>query len=314
MVRQTLHCYAVRQLNPFRGVVQIAATAGGRAISLDGCHWEIQIKAPRPDDLWGAPATGEPITQYLRFGIWSNAIGMRRIPAHPLLDLTAMISEAEALIHLLQQRQQHLPFPLEDRFELWLLDGRDRMPLALLASGRDATELVAPTPLRWRCCEINGDDFESPGTDRRQPKHPSDTDRHPHMHMLESLLRHESGNTLAQWFERHENGDGTGRPTKGFDQLTGRVLPAGDFPELLLREHWPDHRNSELVADYLNWLAPRLLALQTINDDTRGRLEQQARKQALLLAKTWPLYPKIIDQASIDSARIEAKLRRANRV
>ncbi|OOZ36885.1 hypothetical protein [Solemya velesiana gill symbiont] len=60
--------YSVRRLNPFQGVIQMLHTPSGRAISLDGFHWELQIQSKRPDDLWGADSPGEPVLAYLRFG------------------------------------------------------------------------------------------------------------------------------------------------------------------------------------------------------------------------------------------------------
>jgi len=310
--REESSCYAVRRLNPFRGVVQVVRTAETRAISLDGSHWEIQIQAQKPDDLWGGVSPGNTAIQFLRFGTWSPNDGLRRVPAHPLLDLTSMFHQAEILIALLEESQQDLPFLLRDRFELWLLDGTNRMPLALLASAIELDKQPQrPAIGRWHCADRSSKDFSSPHTDETHPPHPKDTDPHPHMSALERLIQTESGHTLAQWFERDSSGGGRGLPLAGNESLNDRQLPAGAFPELLLRQVWQAEWDSTLVDDYLNWLAPYLLTLQEISDQTRGKLEQHARGRAMLINDNWTLYPKIIDRAAIDAARVEVRIRQS---
>ena len=286
-------------------------TSDTRAISLDGSHWEIQIQAQRPDDLWGG-VSPENSTQFLRFGTWSLSDGLRQVPAHPLLDLTAMFQRAEALIDLLEENHQRLPFPLEDRFELWLLDGKDRMPLALMSSATDDEPRHRHrSAQRWHCAERSCDDFSSPMSDLAHPTHPKDTDPHPHMSALERLVWIESGHTLAQWFERDSGGGGTGLAVTGAESLSGRHLPADAFPELLLRQAWKGDADNALVNDYLHWLSPYLLTLQDISDPTRKGLEQQARDRATLVDDNWLFYPKIIDQAAIDAARVEVRIRQS---
>jgi hypothetical protein len=87
------------------------------------------------------------------------------------------------------------------------------------------------------------------------------------------------------------------------------VLPSGAFPELLLRESRHSASDRKLVAAYLSWQAPWLLALQGLRADRRRQLEQDARKRALPVSELYPTYPEIIDEAAIKAARVEAKLR-----
>ena len=300
------HCYAVRRLNPFQGVIQIIQSETARAISQDGTNWEIQIKTMRPDDMWGAPSTGEPIKQFLRFGNWSSARGLSRVPAHPLLDLTEMFSEAEALISVIKKKLENLPFTLEDRYELWLLDGLQRMPLALISSTTSPYGLQTKKAKQWRCGDRSSRDFISPEWDENNPQHPKDTNSHPHMSALERQVRIEAGHTLCQWFVRSESGEGTGLAIPGFTELSGRKLDMQSFPETLLRYESCD---SDLVSSYLSWISPYLLTLQQLSDKSREMLEQQARKRAVLVDCNWKLYPKVINPAFIDAARVEAQLR-----
>lgn len=300
------HCYAVRRLNPFQGVIQIIKCETARAISFDGTNWEIQIKTKRPDDMWGAPSTNEPVKQFLRFGNWSSARGLSKVPANPLLDLTAMFREANALISLILRERENLPYPLEDRYELWLLDGRKRMPLALISATTSPPTLQTAKRQQWRCADRSSKDFVSPKWDESNPKHPKDTNSHPHMSALERQVRIAAGHTLCQWFERVESGGGKGFEVAGLTELSKRKLDKHRFPEVLLHE---ENCDQDLAASYLSWISPYLLTLQRLSDKNRKILEQQARKRALLVDRNWRLYPKVIDPAFIDTVRVEAQLR-----
>jgi hypothetical protein len=89
------------------------------------------------------------------------------------------------------------------------------------------------------------------------------------------------------------------------------VLGVDDFPELLIRETWPSAADAGLVADYIAWCAPRLLALDSLSDRTRARLEPLACRQPLLVDTLYRLYPRVIDRSLLDRVRVEARLRRA---
>jgi hypothetical protein len=297
------HYYAVRRLNPFRGVIQVAGNDEARALSPNGREWEIQIRAETPD-MWGAGSAGEPVTRFLRFGVWSASGGLKRVPAHPLLDLKTMLSRTEELTGSLAREAKNLPFPLLDRFELWLLDGKERMPLALLASSTDSSNLHKSMSKRWVCADRANDDFPAPDSARERPPHP-------HMSRLERLVAGESGHSTAQWFERTDNGAGSGLPVDGLEERSNRRLEKHRFPELLLKEDWSNPLDRSLVLNYIQWLSPYLLTLQHLSDETRGRLEKAACTQASQVENTWTLFPRIIDRQVIEAARVEARLRRA---
>ena len=90
-------CYAVRQLNPFQGMVQVAELEDARALSLDGVHWEIQVQCEQPEHTWRSSNQGDPEMRYLRFGTWSHATGLRRVPLSPILDLDLLLGASAAL-------------------------------------------------------------------------------------------------------------------------------------------------------------------------------------------------------------------------
>ena len=300
------HCYGVRRLNPFLGVMQVLATTDSRAISPDGYNWQIQILADKPDDMWGAPSNGRTAREYLRFGTWSRDKGLRQIPANPLLDLSTMLERAGQLLKLLEKHHHRVPFPLEDRFELWLLDRESRMPLALLASRTGTEELEQPISRHWYCTHRREPDFPSPDWERLRPQRPRDNN--PHVSALEQLVGTRSSDMPSLWFERDRQG--MGRTIANTPDEERRELPAAAFPERLLKTDLGSEDEDSLVADYLAWSAPYLLTLP-LTDETRALCEQQAVKRALLVADLWQLYPKIVDTAAINAARVEARLRRS---
>ncbi len=304
--------YAVRRLNPYQGVIQVIETASGRAISFDSFRWELQIESVRPDDLWGAVSQGEPVVKFLRFGTWSKRSGLRKVPAHPLLDLRSMHREAEKLIGVLEAGNHPLPFPLNDRYELWLLDEKELLPLALLSSSILPPDTSGRANAIWKCADKTQGDFSSPELDEARPAHPKDTSPHPHINALERLVRIEAGHGVSQWFERLPGGNGKGLAHPHCQEIANRELDKELFPELLLREQWSDCYDQVLVADYLAWLSPRLLELQNISRSKRKILEQHASVYALEVDANWRLYPEIIDTSFLDTARVEARLRSAH--
>jgi len=298
------HRYSVRRLNPFRGVIQILASSNARAISSDGRYWEIQIRTRRPDDMWGTAPSDQSVAQFLRFGIWNIRSGLRQVPANPLLDLSHMLKASQRLIKELEQVQSTIPFPLVDRHELWLLDARSQMPLALIDSSSRRDALQMPDDLRWRAAQQQAT-VAGPPTRTR--------DRFPHLRMaqLEEVIAKAAGDARVQWFARNPDGSASGLPSATDVPLSGRILTAEQFPTLLLQERWADPATRALADDYLAWNAARLLTLQSLSNATRSRLEQQARHDASGVERLWRLYPEIIDSACIDAARVEARIRAA---
>ena len=150
--------------------------------------------------------------------------------------------------------------------------------------------------------------FASSEWDSVHPIPPRDTTPTPHIDALNRLVSIESGHAVAQWFERTPSGEGVALPITGFPELNDRVLQPDSFPEALIRDTWTDCHEAALVSDYLNWLAPVLLTLQSLCDKRRAALEAQAKLRATEVEKVGVFYPKIIDRGAIDTARVEARL------
>ena len=309
---KNFRCYSVRRLNPFLGVVQIVETADSRAITPDGVDWEIQILTERPHDTWSAPSAIKQKRQFLRFGVWNSADGLCRVPANPLLDLAKMIKEANRIIEILLPESVRIPFPLQDKYELWLLDEKEQTPFALLASTTGKLATSSFTIDRWVCAN---QEFPSIHMDRRGKTETEPVTPNPNKSYLEKVVKQRAGRGIQRWFKRSV--DGSGRPLSAdvADKSTAqeRPLPAQAFPPLLLLNSWNDSFSESVISDYHYWLSPYLLTLQNLPDDLRHRLERKAAAQAVAVNACWRLYPKIIDRKIIDTARVEARLRQSQR-
>ncbi len=306
----TCRCYAVRRLNPFRGVTQVVQLPASRALSIDGVRWELQVRAVRPDDMWGAASRGPATHQYLRFGVWSLGLGLQQVPANPLLNIDDMQAKAEQLLSTLEEKIGELPFPLADRHEFWLLDGRQRLPLALLASGLRQPE--HPLSLAWQAAGCEDPGFSHGGQEAAPSPVPSAKPRRPGAwDALTRQVRAAAGEPVGQWFERDEDGYGWGGETTLDPGLGGRRLGPVQFPELLLRRGWESPRAAERVTGYLAQCSPALLTLPTLSANTRNWLEGEARRHATGVARFWRLYPPEVDRALIDAARVETRIRQA---
>lgn len=304
------NCYGVRRLNPFLGVIQVVDIGDARALSEDGVHWEIQVLAAQPEHDWRSPNRFEPVMRFFRFGVWEPEAGLRRVPVSPILDLDAMLAGSEALIEALSGCLEQFPFALGDFYELWLLDTRQR-PIALVASTANALQIRAVRPDPWSATILSDHSFHSvalsaAGVPERLGHNPRE-----HASRLEKLVRDGAGHPPRQcWFQRSQDGSGVAVNPDSVEPSPETSLPDSEFPPLLLRQDWRDDMDTALVQNYLAWCAPRLLTLTNLDDVTRGWLEQEARSQALLIESYYRLYPKVVHKELIDTARVEARLRR----
>jgi hypothetical protein len=302
--------YGLRRVNPFLGVVAVVRTTQGRALSFDGNHWQLQVLAHPPRGLWSRDGHREE-AQFFRFGVWSEATGMSRVPLNPILDVGHMLAVADELIESVQAALPALPFPLAPERELWLLD-QEQTPLALLATALPDSDLAALGSPDWTAGGRGERTIVSARLLAREIPERDASGRFPHAEALERLVQAAAGRRLKrQWFRREADA-AEGLPDGAPPELAGRRLPAADFPVLPLRTDWPRAEDRELVEDYVDWVAPYLLTLTGLGEALRARLEQAAQHHALLVDALWRLYPRIIDPELINRARVEARLRRAN--
>lgn len=299
--------YSQRMLNPFHGIVNIVEVDGADAVCCDGKTWTLFVHSEDDYVVLDDGSRRKVETPDIKFGVWSEQYGLQRSPVRNPVDYEFVDHIGRYLLEVIKLKASSMPFPLQDRYELWLLDSAFDLPLALIASGCHRAEISRDVPLKWRAGMVAKNHFKV------TPYLASTLAGENPANRVGRIVNDASGRRArAQWFYRSEKGIGQG--LLGVDagsHLNGRVLPPEAFPEQLLRSHWPDEIEQNLVRAYLDWQAPWLLMLQHLSDATRDRLEQAAGQRAMLLAESHTLFPKILDNARIVTARVEASLRRA---
>ena len=123
-----LRTYSRRLLSPFIGVVQVAEMPEARALSLDGCNWEVQY-ARVSEAQFRAQHPG--IDPSLRFALVATIEkgALKTRGRHPFVTSDAIRASINQLYAALSAAS--LPFDAVDEHEYWLLDEADGAPLAL---------------------------------------------------------------------------------------------------------------------------------------------------------------------------------------
>jgi hypothetical protein len=294
-------------LNPFHGIVNVAEIEGADAVCRDGTNWTLYIQGARESTSLGDGREAQVRLPDIKFGTWSSDTDLHRAPVRYVTDYGHLDALGCTLLGLVKTASGQIPLPLQDNYELWLLDaGKDALPLALLKSSCDPVESENVEVFRWTAGQAARSSFRPRTEDANAAGIPA-ADR------LTDLVNTAAGpGPGVQWFQRRQDGSGQGLScSERTADLIGRVLPSMAFPELLLRESWERDSDRDLVRAYLAWQAPWLLALQGLRPESRRRLEKEACKRALLLSELYRTYPSIIDRAAIKAARVEASLRLA---
>jgi len=280
-----LDLYSRLDLQPFHGLIQWAVGDGLRALSLDGEHWRLQLRAPAQPRPWGALDQTPSEPRWHDLGDWSPTQGLQLRGLAPELAKLQRQGQAEALVAELAARLDQLPFPRRDLHELWLCDDQGE-PLALLASG-DSAEQLPTRPLFWRPL------YEAPGEGEERAGLLSPEA----VAGLTDAVRSRARRRLCRALQR---------AGAALVDAEGGVVSA---PELPLCESWPTEPIARQVAHYHAWHAPWLLQLHHLSATTRARLEQAACQRPWLVAALHRTWPVIIDAERITAARVEARLR-----
>lgn len=299
-------CYAQRLLNPFRGVINTIRYRSAEAVTADGVHWDLYVSNEAL--LKSLPGSGKTQISDIRYGSWSADSGLKRGPIFPSDEFRAMEAMGTRVFRHLLTAHDEVPFPFTDRFELWLLDKLQR-PLVLLDSAADAGAIDLKQACVWR----PGINCRQTFTSAAASELGIDTSQHGAItdYLATYINSRTADMASAQLFERGD--DQTGRGLHGINldsTLQQRHLAAEDFPLMLIETQSHDDRHRQLLHDFSCWQAPWLLLLATLSPALRRDYERHARVQALKVAAQYPLYPAIIDRSVIDSARIEARLRK----
>jgi len=278
--------YALRRVNPYRGVVQFVDVGEASASSHDGLIWHL-----RADDGYGWV---RPV------GVWRAGVGLEAGQARGLEDLLAAL-----------ETRSSLPFPMLDTHELWLLDRESGLPLALLATDRSPAPGSAKTETEWLPFVLSYTGFHSPILAERDAlaRHPGDA----HRDVLARIVNHAARPfAMTQWFRRGQDGIGRGEAGLRLPYAwRGREVPAAAFPELLVREKWNNLLDQSVISDYHRWLAPLLLLWPRLSLETRRRLEIEACEKPLWLARVRRLLPAMVEPARIQAALVAARMEAA---
>lgn len=283
MAMDEVRYYSLRRLSPYQGTVQVVDLPGFRAMSPDGITWQVRVQ-----------------NRYPRFGgraVW-RADGSGNLIE---TDRTRAFFEAMRVAPA-------LPFSLADRQELWLLDGSDQAPLALLMSTLERTGPPPTYTPQWLAALAGDDSFVS-----RTFSSGNTVSLIAHRELVSRCVQKAAGaRARAQWFVRSEDGSGTGLGGSGIsDALHGRRMVREAFPELLVSERWETETERNLLRDYHDWLAPGLLTHSNLTRGTRDRLEQAACRQAEKLYPLRQLLPEVLNPDLLKVAMVEAVMRRA---
>jgi hypothetical protein len=281
--------YAIRRVNPFRGVMQVIESEEGRALSCNGVVWEILVRATKGNTS-DMPADHATSKTYYRFGLWSMGDGLMKRSNSPAAgqDYFELMSKCETLVDRVQARHDQLPFQLEDSLELWLFDSDSQRPFALLSSSLPDSALPSAEAEYWSACiGANGSPAQR---------------RFPQAHELEEQVSTRAGLDINRhWVQRLPGGE-------GIVVHTGRAIPADHFPLLLLDENWQRDEEQQRAREYIKWISPSLLTLQHLDKDARVRLENNLNVQAISIEHHWHLYPEIINSTWLKAARVQCRI------
>jgi len=301
------NCFAIRRLSPFQGSLQVIEAQHAQASTSNGLDWRVQVRLPTPPGLDSDSSTNTE--QIILFGFWSSEGGFHRVPLPPMLSSHQIEVAAQPVMDVLLELSHRVPFRQHDNCELWLLDEREQRPLVLIAAASDPQRLPHIRRPEWQPTLLTDHSFT-----RSWCKTSQDDPAWAAREAIAQLIKHTAGqNPQAHWVQRQA--DGTGRGLVGINLAEGlisQLRPAGDFPELLIRENWQTEDEQRLINDYIEWQAPFLLTLPTLSDLTRKRIEQLAFKQAFKVEGQHKLYPKVIDEERLKAVLIEAQMRRSN--
>lgn len=280
--------YSKRLLLPFVGVVQIVDLGWARALSLDGKNWALRYARDENEHTLSGPLRDDPrVNCALVVTIEGDQLETRAV--RRTMEPERVRSDSQRLFEAISTAR--VPFEAADCYEYWLLDSRDESPLALLHACVDAEDMALPVPSpEW---------FAMPAAELAvpDPAPPVQTTYLPPVnYRLQKLVEEHAGHKPhAAWFQR--------------------TYPAMDgFPPCLVRDEWEDPECQRLCDLYLHRLAPRLLMMGGLPRPVRQRLEQAAREYVFDVEKFYPLYPEVVDGSVLNTARVEARLRRANEV
>lgn len=294
----TIKYYSQRLLNPFRGMLNTIEYNSAEAVTMNGVNWDIYVRNSALVKDLEQHNSQRIQTSEIRYGRWSKKKGLQRGPTIDSDDFNEMAATGEIVYQYLKQHSDDIPFPLRDNYELWLLDNNNK-PLALLNSVVYKEDIELDQTTSW----TTGIACQHYFKNKKIGTTPNIA------HFLNQLINTNS-NDSAQWILRNNDGSGTG--LTGINQspeLINRNFSANDIPSSLINSKLFNNNEQQFIDEYISWLSPWLLVLQSFSKKQREILESQASQYALVIEKQFLLYPEIINQKVIKSALVEALMR-----
>ncbi len=79
--------FSLRRLSSFRGTIQVVELRDGRAFSLDGASWTIQLLSQSPirETVWGNIGPAHSGRRYFTYARWTGVGRLARLPIAPSL-------------------------------------------------------------------------------------------------------------------------------------------------------------------------------------------------------------------------------------
>lgn len=300
--------YSQRLLNPFRGSMNIIEYKGAEAVSLDGIHWDIYVR--NRDLVKDLNANCKVQTSDIRYGSWSLEKGLKRGAIYPSEDFKRMEKQGARVYTFLLENHTKVPFPFLDNYELWLLDDKSQ-PLALIDSSLRERDMDDRPLLDWRAGIVCCQSFESEAY--RLIKGSCTSDMRAGQYLTYYINHLCDTPPQAQWFKRTIDDHGIGLMGNNIpENLIGRELNSVAFNPFMINDNIHDHLHINLINEFIHWQSPWLLLLDTLSDSQRMIFEDKSRERALVVDDLYLLYPEILDVSFINSARVEAKLRKSN--
>lgn len=249
---------------------------------MDGDMWEFHFLYENPQS---GPGTDHHKRRFMRVAA-INQTQLQKISQQDdseESDVDARIVELAKFIIA-----STFPFPPLDKFEYWLLDPSDGTPLVMIFSCMEEEQKASyPARIGWTALPASAMPVAKTEEEKENGVPPVNS-------RLESLVTERVGyDPKGKWFNRLEED-----PKR--------------FPPLLIKEEWPDEEQTELCQRYIQRQAARLLMLHDLETEDRRRLEIAAKEHIFELERFYPFYPGVVDEHLMNSALVEARLRRGN--
>ena len=276
-----IKAYSQRLMPPFSGLVQIAESERGRALTMDGKTWELQLKHIM------LASEGSADKQFRRrhsHVLTVNQAGLQDIvkradSANFKLD-RSLVEIARFLL------DAKFPFPSTDIYEYWLLDKTDDSPLALIFSCSEEAQMETfPLKNEWTALPSAAMPVELNDDEKARQERPVNI-------RVEQMVAERAGalKAKARWFKRSAD-------------------ESENFPPFLLREDWQTPEQADLCQRYLQRQASRLLMLHGLSKEDRARMEVAARSQVFEVERFKSFYPEVVDEKLMKTILVEARLR-----